>query len=238
MFLFFKKRKRPLSFLSRRKNGLLLFFLEEKKQKKIKFGRVASLFFCRFRQRGIQNGRFVCEPSVFSFRAGRAGKHLFSDKSTIPQCLLFLFFKKRKRPLSFLSRRKNGLLLFFLEEKKQKKIKFGRVASLFFCRFRQRGIQNGRFVCEPSVFSFRAGRAGKHLFSDKSTIPQCLLFLFFKKRKRTPFKKRKRTPFKKRNRSPSKKEEALLGLPPANDPRSVQCLCCEIRLFSLAQSAT
>ena len=39
--------------------------------------------------------------------AGRAGKRLFSDKSTAPQCLLFLFFKKRKRPPSFLSRKKN-----------------------------------------------------------------------------------------------------------------------------------
>ena len=43
----------------------LLFFLEEKKQKKIKFGRVASLPTCGFPQRAAQNGRFVCEPSVF-----------------------------------------------------------------------------------------------------------------------------------------------------------------------------
>ena len=35
----------------------------------------------------------------FLFRAGHAGKHLFTDKSTAPQCLLFLFFKKRNRPL-------------------------------------------------------------------------------------------------------------------------------------------
>jgi hypothetical protein len=57
----------------------LLFFLEEKKQKKIKFGRVASLRFCCFRQRAAQNGRFKCEPSVFYFHAGRAEKYLFSD---------------------------------------------------------------------------------------------------------------------------------------------------------------
>ena len=162
------------------------------------------------------------------FRSGRDVRESIFSQINQLSCNVFYFFSSRKEnvPLSFLFRRKNVLLLFFLEEKKQKKIKFGRVASLFFCRFRQRGIQNGRFVCEPSVFSFRAGRAGKHLFSDKSTIPQCLLFLFFKKRKRTPFKKRKRTPFKKRkrtpfkkrNRSPSKKEEARFGLPPANDP--------------------
>ena len=35
-------------------------------------------------------------------------------------------------------------------------------------------------------FLFRAEHAGKHLFTDKSTAPQCLLFLFFKKRNRTP----------------------------------------------------
>ena len=44
----------------------------------------------------------------FSFHAGHAGKRLFSDKSTIPQCLLFLFFKKRNRSLSFLSRKKRN----------------------------------------------------------------------------------------------------------------------------------
>ena len=42
----------------------------------------------------------------FLFRAGHAGKHLFTDKSTAPQCLLFLFFKKRNRSPSFLFRRK------------------------------------------------------------------------------------------------------------------------------------
>ncbi|MGN1067384.1 MAG: hypothetical protein ACI4RE_00645, partial [Christensenellales bacterium] len=80
-------------------------------------------------------------------------------------------------------------LLFFLEEKKQKKINGGRAASLRSSRFRQPVTQNGRFVCEPSVFSFQAGRAGKRLFLEKHPPPQCLLFLFFKKRKRTPSRK-------------------------------------------------
>ena len=82
-------------------------------------------------------------------------------------------------------------LLFFLEEKKQKKIKFGRVASLPTCGFPQHAAQNGRFTYEPSVFLFRAGHAGKHLFTDKSTAPQCLLFLFFKKRNRSPVEEKK-----------------------------------------------
>ena len=93
-------------FSSRKENVPLLFFLEEKKQKKINCGAAFLLCSCRFRQRAAQNGRFKCEPSVFLFRAGRAGKHLFTDKSTAPQCLLFLFFKKRNRSPSFLFRRK------------------------------------------------------------------------------------------------------------------------------------
>ena len=40
-------------------------------------------------------------------------------------------------------------------------------------------------------FPFRAGRAGKHLFTNKSTAPQCLLFLFFKKRNRSPVEEKK-----------------------------------------------
>ena len=65
-------------------------------QKKIICGTVASLRFCCFRQRVTQNGRFTYEPSVFPFRAGRAGKHLFSDRKPPPQCLLFLFFYHRQ----------------------------------------------------------------------------------------------------------------------------------------------
>ena len=95
-------------FSSRKEIVPLLFFLEEKKQKKIICGTVTSLRSCRFRQRAAQNGRFKCEPSVFLFRAGHAGKHLFTDKSTAPQCLLFLFFKKRNRSPSFLFRRKEA----------------------------------------------------------------------------------------------------------------------------------
>ena len=216
--------------------------------------------------------------------AGYAGKRLSSDKPFIPQCLLFLFFKKRNRTPSFLFRRKTGRyareaqplrrtdagtscvvvgrntaagmppssalslpvsaaparqlsranrpckrkstaeqlpfcppaifpnalhktdgsnanrLLFFLEEKKQKKVECGKAFFRRSCCFRQRAAQNGRFVCEPSVFSFRAGRAGKHLFSDKSTIPQCLLFLFFKKRNRPPLEEKKTSSFRRKEK--------------------------------------
>ncbi len=85
----------------------------------------------------------------------------------------------------------------------QKKIICGTVTSLRFCCSRQRVTQNGRFVCEPSVFSFRAGRAGKHLFSERHPPPLCLLFLFFKKRNRPPFQK-KRNRSLERSRSPQR----------------------------------
>ena len=101
-------------------------------------------------------------------------------------------------------------LLFFLEEKKQKKIICGTVVLRCFCCFRQCVTQNGRFVCEPSVFSFQAGRAGKRLFLEKHPPPQCLLFLFFKKRKRTLLKKRNRSPFRKiENVPPLEKKKSI-----------------------------
>ena len=222
----------PASFLFRRKEIVpLLFFLEEKKQKKIICGAVVSLRSCCFRQHATQNGRFIWKPSVFLYNwVGCAGNILFSERKPPPQCLLFLFFKKRKRSPSFLFRRKNRsacagsaapqtdgrrhilrcrrseyhsgyaslLRLVFARVRRacasafpckpttQKKINCGAAFLLCSCRFRQRAAQNGRFTYEPSVFLFRAGHAGKHLFTDKSTAPQCLLFLFFKKRNRSP----------------------------------------------------
>ena len=103
----------------------------------------------------------------------------------------------------------NAPLLFFLEEKtvslRGKRSPLRRTSSFLFRRKEAKenhlrnscfsallplspcATQNGRFTYEPSAFPFRAGRVKEHLFSDKSTIPLCLLFLFFKKRKRSPF---------------------------------------------------
>ena len=50
----------------------------------------------------------------FRFKQDVRENTFFLDKSSVPQCLLFLFFKKRKRPPS---RKENVPLLFFLEEK-------------------------------------------------------------------------------------------------------------------------
>ena len=194
------------SFLFSRKNGQLareaqplgrlLFFLEEKKQKKINCGKVISLPFCRFSRHPAQNGRFTYEPSVFSFQAGRAGNYLPPERE--PPRIVFCFFSSRKEnvpPLLFrrktdqLARETQPLrrLLFFLEEKKQKKINCGKVISLPFCRFSRHSAQNGRFTYEPSVFFVPNRTSGELSSPRKRASPQCLLFLFFKKRKRTPF---------------------------------------------------
>ena len=154
-------------------------------------------------------GSYVNRP--FFFRFGQdVRESIFSQINQLSRNV-FCFFSSRKEnvPLSFLSRRKNVLLLFFLEEKKQKKIKFGRVASLFFCRFRQRGIQNGRFVCEPPGFvvgslcgrkaalrpSPSAAESFVSFLQEKKTYP-------FQEKKTYPFQEKKSFSFKKR-RSPA-----------------------------------
>ena len=162
-------------------NAPLLFFLEEKtvslRGKRSPLKRTSSFLFRRKEAKenhlrnscfsallplspcATQNGRFVCEPSVFPFRAGRVKEHLFSDKSTIPLCLLFLFFKKRKRSPFF-----SALLLLPPTCNTKRTVH----------------IRTVRF------FVPYAGRAGNRLFSERHPPPQCLLFLFFKKRNRTP----------------------------------------------------
>ena len=78
--------------------------------------------------------RTVHTRTVRFFRSEScAEKRLFSVGSPLPPCLL--------------SR-------FFLEEKKQKKIHCRSVVFLCSRRLRQRAAQNGRFIREPSVFSF------------------------------------------------------------------------------------
>ena len=118
---------------------------------------------------------------------------------------VFCFFSSRKEivPPSFLSRKK----------RKQKKVICGTVASLRFCCSRQRVTQNGRFVCEPSVFSLQAGCTGNRLSPERHPLPQCLLFLFFKKRNRPPFQKKRKHPLE---RSRSLHRARLERDPPKN----------------------
>jgi len=68
-----------VSFLQEKKSFPLLFFLEEKKQKKINCRTVVLLFFRSFSHCAAQNVRFAHEPSVFSFQAGHAANRLSSE---------------------------------------------------------------------------------------------------------------------------------------------------------------
>ena len=162
------------SLFSSKESVLLLFFLEEKKQKKINCGAAFLLCSCRFRQRAAQNGRFTYEPSVFC--SGQdTQESIYSQINQLPRSV-FCFFSSRKEIVP---------LLFFLEEKKQKKV----ICRIGFCAFlyilRNPVAQNGRLTYEPAVFSFQAGCAGSRLLSEKPPQPLCLLFLFFKKRNRS-----------------------------------------------------
>ena len=163
------------SFSFREEKGtVLLFFLEEKKQKKI----ICRICFCAslyiLRNPVAQNGRLTYEPAVFLFQAGCARKRLLSEIPPQPLRLLFLFFKKRNRSPSFLFRRKEAkeshlpdLLLRF---------------SLHFaqscCAKRTAHIRAVRFF----VASWMCGKTP----SVRNAPPQPLrlLFLFFKKRNR------------------------------------------------------
>ena len=190
-----------LAFLSgAKRNRSLLFFLEEKKQKKINCGTVILCRSSRFHQPVTQNGRFVCEPSVFSFHTGRAGKRLFSEKHPPPQCLLFLFFKKRNRSLSFLSRKK----------RKQKKV----ICRSCFCAF-QSGLcdpvtQNGRFTYEPSVFrSWQNVR--ESVFSQINHLSRSVFCFFSSRKENVPFQEKKSYPLEEKERGERRPQPAGMG---------------------------
>ena len=263
-------------------NAPLLFFLEEKtvslRGKRSPLRRTSSFLFRRKEAKenhlrnscfsallplspcATQNGRFTYEPSVFPFRAGRAGKRLFSERHPPPLCLLFLFFKKRNRPPFFLVEKtvslrgkrspSDGRLLFFLEEKTvglrgKRRPSDGRMQAhpalssvgipqrvclppppcLCPCPPRLRtgfpvqadhakenhlrkSYYSALLPFQPTCHAKRtvhirtvrffvpyAGRAGNRLFSERHPPPQCLLFLFFKKRKRSPLEEKKTSPF-------------------------------------------
>ena len=96
-----------LAFLSgAKRNRSLLFFLEEKKQKKINCGTVILCRSRRFCRRATQNGRFTYEPSVFRSESN-VRKSVFSQIDRLSRSV-FCFFSSRKEIVP---------LLFFLEEK-------------------------------------------------------------------------------------------------------------------------
>ena len=63
-------------------------------QKKIICGKAIILHCCLFRQRAMQNGRFVCEPSVFRFKQDER-ESCSSQTNDLPRNV-FCFFSSRK----------------------------------------------------------------------------------------------------------------------------------------------
>ena len=98
------------SLFSSKESVLLLFFLEEKKQKKINCGAAFLLHSCRFPQRAAQNGRFTYEPSVFRSEQD-VRESIFSQIDHLSRSV-FCFFSSRKEivPLLFFLEEKNGQL--------------------------------------------------------------------------------------------------------------------------------
>ena len=94
------------SLFSSKESVLLLFFLEEKKQKKINCGAGFPAAPAAFAGLQHKNGQLACERPFFVPRR-MCEKRLFYACYPQPLRLLFLFFKKRNRPPSFLFRRKN-----------------------------------------------------------------------------------------------------------------------------------
>ena len=109
---------------------------------------------------------------------------IYSQINQLPRNV-FCFFSSRKEivPLLFFIRRKEA-------KENQLRSSFPSVLLPFSPTCRTKRTVQMRTV----RFLFRAGHAGKHLFTDKSTAPQCLLFLFFKKRNRSPVEEKKSFP--------------------------------------------
>ena len=148
----------------------LLFFLEEKKQKKIssRIGFCASLYILR--NPVAQNGRLTYEPAVFSFQAGCARKRLLSEIFPLSR-YVFCFFSSRKEIVP---------LLFFLEEKKQKKIICGTGSPAAPAAFAGLQHKNGQLACERPFFVPR--RMCENVFSTLIILSR-YVFCFFSSRK-------------------------------------------------------
>ena len=104
----------------------------------------------------------------------------------------------------------DGRLLFFLEEKKQKKIICRTATSLRSCLFHQPVAQNGRFVCEPSVFrSWQNVR--ESVFSQKNILPRSVFCFFSSRKENVPFQEKKSYPLEEKERGERRPHPAGMG---------------------------
>ena len=149
LFLFFKKRKRPPSFLFKRKNGR--YAREAQPLRRTDAG-TSCVVVGRNTAAGMPPSSALslpvsAAPARQLSRANRPRKR----KSTAEQ-LSFCPSAIFPNALHKTDGSNANRLLFFLEEKKQKKVECGKAFFRRSCCFRQRAAQNGRFKCEPSVF--------------------------------------------------------------------------------------
>ena len=101
-------------------------------------------------------------------------------------------------------------LLFFLEEKKQKKIICRTATSLRSCLFHQPVAQNGRFVCEPSVFrSWQNVR--ESVFSQKNILPRSVFCFFSSRKENVPFQEKKSYPLEEKEGGKRRPQPAGMG---------------------------
>ena len=161
-----EKKSFPFPFLSRKK----------RKQKKVECGTAFLRRFCCFRQHAAQNGRFVCEPSVFMLQAECARKRLFSDKPSVPQCLLFLFFKKRNR----------SPILFFLERKGRKENQLRNSFPSLLLLLPSTCCTKRTVQMRTVRFSVPSRTCGKPPFLRKTSAPAVSFVSFLQEKKTSP----------------------------------------------------
>ena len=154
-----------------------LFFLESKGSKRKSIA--GKLFFCAFG--GLANvqrktdGSHTSRP-FFCFKLD-VRENAFCPKCTPqPLCLLFLFFKKRNRSPSFLFRRKEA------KENQQSDWFFALFSA--FCAILLHKT-DGSHTSRP-FFCFKLDVREAAFCPKSPPQPLCLLFLFFKKRNRSP----------------------------------------------------
>ena len=154
-----------------------LFFLESKGSKRKSIA--GKLFFCAFgglanvqrKTDGAHTSRpfFRCKLDV--------RENAFCRKCPPLSRYVFCFFSSRKEIVP---------LLFFLEEKKQKKIICGTGSPAAPAAFAGLQHKNGQLACERPFFRFQQDVRENAFCRKCPPQPLCLLFLFFKKRNRSP----------------------------------------------------
>ena len=109
--------------------------------------------------------------------AGRAGNHLSSEKHPSPLCLLFLFFKKRKR----------SPFLFFLERKGRKESRMRNSFPSLLLLLPSTCCTKRTVQMRTVRFSVPSRTCGKPPFLRKTPFPAVSFVSFLQEKKTFPF---------------------------------------------------